>query len=157
MTETIIPYGTKPNQEGKPHPLEFITTGEVVENPTTGEIVDEINLVVISPIRAIRGLLKNSDDTFIDPESCRAIIDVLFVALNQWERLSKHLEAEYDLYDAKEKIKRLEYDTVKLLEKQAALLEERSKMLDEQLRKSNEGAPRDATELPETETQPGGN
>lgn len=93
MAENIISLKDVTGQEGRERPpLALISAGgEIVDSPTKVEILDEIHLLVISPIRAIYALFSESGNSLDYPKGRGAISDTLFVALEQWDRLSKYL------------------------------------------------------------------
>lgn len=90
--DITIETQTSPKRKERP-PLALISAGgEIVEKPSKGDILDEIQLLVIAPIRAIYALLSESNEFPADyPEGTAAISGTLFVALEHWKRLSGYL------------------------------------------------------------------
>jgi len=68
--------------------------GEIIENPTTAQITDEIDMTVMAPIRVIYELFmgdNGGDDFMSHPKGVGAVANTLFSTLERWDQLSKYL------------------------------------------------------------------
>ena len=74
-------------------PLALISAGgEIVENPSTINIIDEINLTVIPQIRICYDLFMSDGEGFFDyPKGKGAVANSLFVAIERLEMLLNYL------------------------------------------------------------------
>jgi len=108
MTETTIPQEAETNQENdkameaqnipkrKERPPVFLVSAgsQVVENPSSADIVDEINMTIMAPIRLVYEYAMaddGGDNHFSSPKGVAAIANTLFTALERWERLARYL------------------------------------------------------------------
>ena len=73
-------------------PIYLICEGEVVENPSAADIVNELNYTVIAPIRVAYELIdKYNDEEWQSPSGMKAIANTLFMALEKWKYFSRYL------------------------------------------------------------------
>ena len=82
--------------ERPPRPPVYLISqgGEIVENPTSAQITDEINMVVMAPIRVIYELAMGNnggDDFMAYPKGVGAVANTLVSVLERWEQLSNYL------------------------------------------------------------------
>lgn len=82
---------TKPKRKERP-PVFLVSAGsQVVENPSSIDIVDEINMTIMAPIRLVYEYAMaddGGDNHFSSPKGVAAIANTLFTALERWEHLS---------------------------------------------------------------------
>jgi len=82
---------TIPRVKERP-PVYLICEGEVVENPSAADIVNELNYTVFAPIRVAYELIdKYNDEEWQSPSGMKAIANTLFMALEKWKYLSGYL------------------------------------------------------------------
>jgi len=78
-------------------PIYLMIEGEVVENPSALDIVNELNYTVFSPIRLVYELIdKYNDEEWQSPSGMQAIANVLFMAMEKWKYLSGYLSEGVD-------------------------------------------------------------
>ena len=67
--------------------------GKIIENPSSTQITDEIDMTVMAPIRVIYELfMDNPDDELMsNSKTTEAVALTLFSALEKWEQLSGYL------------------------------------------------------------------
>ena len=67
--------------------------GKIVENPSSTQIIDEISMVVMPPIRVLYELFMGNpdDELMVNPRATGAVANTLFSALERWEQLSGYL------------------------------------------------------------------
>ena len=108
MTETTISQEAETNQENdrameaqtgpkrKERPPVFLVSAgsQLVENPRSIQIVDEINMTIMAPIRLVYEYAMADDggnNHFSSPKGVAAMANTLFTALERWERLARYL------------------------------------------------------------------
>ena len=76
-------------------PVFLVSAGsQVVENPSSVDIADEINMTIMAPIRVIYEYAMaddGGDNHFPSPKGVAAIANTLFTALERWEHLARYL------------------------------------------------------------------
>jgi hypothetical protein len=83
-----------PKRPEKPPVYLISQGGEIVENPTSGQIADEISMTVMAPIRVIYELFmgdNGGDDFMAYPKGVGAVANTLFSALERWDQLSRYI------------------------------------------------------------------
>ena len=94
MTKKTISQEAETNQEKKKPPLALISAGgEVVEKPSNIDILDEIYLTVIPPIRVCYDLFMSDGEGCFDyPKGKGAVANSLFVAIERLESLLNYID-----------------------------------------------------------------
>ncbi len=73
-------------------PVYLAIRGETVDNPTTEEVVREIETAVMAPIRLIYELsISCGDDFWTYPGFVTNVANTLLSSLRRWEQLSGYL------------------------------------------------------------------
>jgi hypothetical protein len=67
--------------------------GKIIENPSSTQIADELEMTVMAPIRVIYELfMGNPDDELMsNPKSVGGVANTLYSTLERWRQLSKYL------------------------------------------------------------------
>ncbi len=96
MTENTVTSKDTIRQERKERPPVFLVSAgsQVVENPSPADIIDEIDMTIMAPIRVIYEYAMaddGGDNHFSSPKGVGAIANTLYAALERWEHLARYL------------------------------------------------------------------